>query len=90
MDTGWFGGGKQLTSAEFRSDVLEIVARPATTKDTSAFPWKLSFEVLPNKDLCTRFFDPHIASWSATRAGRQKSNAPAGEDEAAQRSEKGC
>jgi hypothetical protein len=89
-DTGWFGGGKQLTSAQFRSNVLEIVARPATAKDTAAFEWKQSFEVLPNKDLCTKFLDPHMESWSARRAGRQKSNDRAGEDEAARRSEERC
>jgi hypothetical protein len=45
--------------------------------------------------LMARFFEcgPYAcyrASWWATRAGRQKSNTLTGEDEATQRSEKGC
>jgi hypothetical protein len=90
-DTGWFGErGKQLTSAQFRSDTLEILSKSNETRGTSVFGWKLLFAPLPNKDLCTKFFDPHEASWSGRRAGRQKSNTPDDEDEAARRSEEGC
>jgi hypothetical protein len=90
-DTDWFGERAQrLTSAQFRSGTLEIVSKPAETKDKAGFGWKQLFEVLPNKDLCTRFFESHTEAWSASRAGRQKSIDRAGEDDAARRSEKGC
>jgi hypothetical protein len=93
-DTGWFGERrKRLTAAQFRSDVLEIVSKPNDTKGDSMF-WKQSFEVLPDKDLCIRFFDtnfdPNTGSWSGSRAGRQKSKGRAEEDQAARRSEEGC
>jgi len=90
-DTGWFGErDKQFTSAQFRLSVLEIVAETADAQSNRRLRWKHSYKVLPTKDLCMRFFEPQTASWSATRAGLQKSNTPAGEDEAAQQSEKGC
>jgi hypothetical protein len=88
-DTGWFGErGKRLTSAQFRSDTLEIVSKSNGTRGASAFEWRLSFELLPNQDLCRRSFDD--GSWSARRAGRQKSNDRAGEEDAARRSEERC
>jgi hypothetical protein len=83
-DTGWFGKrGKKLTSTQFRFDTREIVSKSNETRGNSAFGWKLSLTPLPNKDLCSRFFDPHEGSWSTRRAGRQKSSTPDGEDEAA-------
>jgi hypothetical protein len=90
-DTGWFGERAQrLTSAQFRSVRLEIVSQPAKTKDGAGFAWKQSLEMLPNRDLCTRFFDSYTKAWSVSRAGRQKSTDRAGEDDAARRSEEGC
>ena len=90
-DTGRFGErGKHLTSAQLRSDTLEIVAKSSDTRGASAFRRKQSFVPLPNKDLCKRFLDFREASWSTRRAGRQKSNDPTEEDEAARRSEDGC
>ena len=84
-DTSWFGGtGKQLTSATFRSKILELIARPEKAADASAFPWKLAFELLPNGDICERFLDSHGSSSSV--AGRQGSSDPPAEDEAARRS----
>jgi hypothetical protein len=92
-DTGWFGErGKRLTSTQFRSNVLEIVSKPNETKGDSMI-WKQSFEMLPDKDLCIRFFDTSVdattGSWSGSRAGRQKARDRVGEDEAARRSEEG-
>jgi len=84
-DTSWFGGtGKQLTSATFRSKIIELIARPEKAADASAFLWKLAFELLSNGDLCERFLSSHGSSSSV--AGRQRSSDPSAEDEAARRS----
>ena len=86
-DGGWFGGGRQQTSAGFRSGKLEIVARPLKSADTSVFIWKQVLEPARG-DLCTRFLDSHAKSWSAILAGRSKAPGSSGADEAAGRSEK--
>ena len=77
QDFGWFGERRRLrTSAQFRSGVLEIVAGVDAVWDATVLAWKQTFEMLLDKDLCTRFFDTGIASWSASRAERQNSNTP--------------
>jgi hypothetical protein len=88
-DTGWFGErDKRLTSAQFRSDALEIVSKSKETK--GALNWKQSFTLLQNNDLCTRFLYYHDGSLSTRRAGRQRTNDLNGEDEAARRSQEQC
>jgi hypothetical protein len=90
VDSGWFGEReKRLTSAQFRSGVLEIVSKSEQSKGAAAFAWKMSFELLPDKDLCKKFFDSSGVP-SVRRAARQKGKDQAGEDEAAQRSEENC
>jgi hypothetical protein len=88
-DTGWFGEReKGLTSAQFRSNALEIVSKSKEKK--GALNWEQSFTLLQNKDLCTRFLYYHDGSLSTRRAGRQRTNDLTGEDEAARRAEGEC
>jgi len=81
-DSGWFGLGKQWSSARFAGDTLEIVARPVDAKTPDAVAWRLRLHQLPSGDLCTRFWDGHTLS--AIVAARIGSD---GESRAAQRAE---
>ena len=90
-DSGWFGErGKQLTSAQFKSKLLYVAAKRLTPKVDAGSGWEQSFELLPDKDLCTKFFDPGTSSSSVRRASRQTTNNRAGEDEPARWSQDPC
>jgi hypothetical protein len=80
-DSGWFGGGRQLSAARFNGDTLEIVARPHTSRDSTSVSWRLWLHPIPGGDLCTLFshLDGDVGGIIAARIG------PLGADEAANR-----
>jgi hypothetical protein len=91
VDSGWFGFRERLlTAAQMHPDGLEIIAKPASSADTSVFLWKHMLELLPNGDLCARLLDSRGKPASPMLAARRKSSGRTGETEAARRSERGC
>ena len=90
-DTDWFGErGQRLTSAQFRSDTLRSFQNRLRREALPRLGGNCRSRFSRTMTFAPSFFDPYGTARSATRAGRQKSNTRAAEDEAAQRSEKGC
>jgi len=82
----WFGSAS--ASAQFRGNVLELVAKNAD----GTVQWKAALERVSDADLCERFeFVVPSNSWKESGlAGRQVGTGRAAEDAAAARSHNGC
>lgn len=53
QDTGWNGStAKQLTSAQFKDSLLEIVTKPAKPDDKQGISWQVQFRKLDDGDVC--------------------------------------